>query len=153
MALTTTERCSAPRLRQSCVAAAIGPGDALGQAADQRVFAVQQLGVGVQKLGQVQEVGQRAFAAVARQAARRHIKAVQQLAQHGQHALPPPAGVQRDKALDFGVPVARAGFALRVQPGVGQVQRGGGQRSAHPALLGGFGAGAQPVHASRATPK
>ena len=127
------------------VAAAIGPGDALGQAADQRVFAVQQLGVGVQKLGQVQEVGQRAFAAVARQAARRHIKAVQQLAQHGQHALPPPAGVQRDKAFDFGVPVARAGLALRVQPGVGQVQRGGGQRGAHPALLGGFGAGAQPV--------
>ncbi len=65
-------------------------GQLLGEVADQRLFAVE-VGCGLlQEFGDVQHIGQRAFAAIDGEQARRQVEDMQQPLQHGKHALPPP---------------------------------------------------------------
>ena len=73
-------------------------GELLAEPTDQRLFTFHLRAGSLQQLGQVQHVGQAAFAARSahwRQQPRRQAQHVQCAAQHGQHALRLPHGVQR----------------------------------------------------------
>jgi hypothetical protein len=120
-----------------------GVGDLLGEVADQRVLAVERGGGLLQQFGQVQQIGQRALAAVAREQARRQVEGMQQVVQHGQHAVALPGAVELAEALAAGFPPALVRVEA-IEFRVAAIQAGGSQRGAHGAIGAGLGAGFQP---------
>ena len=105
-----------------------------------------QLGAGaLQQFSQVQKVGQAALATVAVQPACRQGKAVQGLAQHGQHTLAHPHLAQRAQGVHLGVEQRIVTHQLG-QLGQAQAQAGQSQRSAHQGRVLRCGHGTQPVH-------
>ena len=115
----------------------------LRQMPDQRRGAVQP-GAGVlQQLGQVQQVGQVALAAV-RQQARGDAVQVDPASQHGQHALTPPGLVAGAALLHARLP-GRVVAPQRVQLGPAQAQRRRGQGCAQQAFVLRRRAGGQPA--------
>ena len=117
----------------------------LHQPANQGLFTFD-FGAGVlQQLGQVQHIGEPAFAVGLRQPARRQVKHGEGLAQHGQHAQLPPTALQGLQALQVFV---QSVVVLRQaqQLGPGQCQAIERQRSARQPHVLRAGHGLQPVH-------
>ena len=113
------------------------------QPAQQGVFALQ-VGAGLlQQFGQVQHVGQAPLAAVVAQPARGQIELVQGLAQHGEHALAAPDGVQRAQLgaalLEGLVVVGQRGQLVQAQ-----ADEAGGHASTQQAGVLRIGHGLQP---------
>ena len=125
--------------------------DLAGQPADHRLLAVELRAGGLQQFRKVQEVGQPALSvdmAVAvgrhRQPAAGQVEQVQCLAQHGQHALAAPCGVQHAKLLTARI----EGLVVSGQHGQlldRQTHGSGRQRCACQAHILRRGHGAQPV--------
>ena len=100
--------------------------DLLRQLAHQRLWAVQLLGLRLQPLGQVQQVGQRARTAGQREPGRWQREVVQQLAHHGQHALLAPQRAVAAKAQHHLVPQQLV-VVQALQPGVAAAHAGRAQ--------------------------
>ena len=114
------------------------------QVPDQGLLAIERAGGLLQPFRQMQQVGQDALAVGAREQPGGQLLIVHQPAQHGQHPLALPEAAVVAKARELGLPgqfiLLQAGERLqRHRQGVGR------QRGAHQALVGGGGAGAQPV--------
>ena len=116
----------------------------LRQPAQQGMFAIELRAGLLQQFGQVQKVGQAAFAARLLQPARGQPQLVQALAQHGQHALGAPDGLQGAQLR--GACVQRVLVVRQLlQLGQRQADGAGGQAGAHAACVQRRGHGVQPV--------
>ena len=115
------------------------------QPADEGLLAFQVAAGGLQQFGQVQKVGEPAFAIGLLQPAGGQPEAVQRLAQHGQHALAVPDGLQLAHVLAALV----EGFVVggqAVQLGQTEVHAAHSQRGTHQQRIRRSGHAAQPVH-------
>ncbi|MCY1306402.1 hypothetical protein D9M70_562620 [compost metagenome] len=114
----------------------------LSQVANQRVLAIEFCGAALQPFGQVQQVGQAAFALLFSQQTGRHLEGCKQPAQHGQQALLLPQRAEVAEPLHMRFPTQLVLVQLlQVLPG--NAHAAGSQCRTQQAVAGGLGAGPQ----------
>ena len=116
----------------------------LGVVVNERMFAVQLLAVLLKQFGNMQNVGQAAFAVRPGQQLRRHVIVHQQAPQHRQYALLLPEFTVALKAVDLAVQRILV-TVQTVQLLISQAHGGRGECRANQRKLARFGAGLQPL--------